>query len=294
MSIFRTLLAVIVLVGGTTRAAADTLPLWEVAGRDGRIVLMGSIHFLRPGQDMLPDAAIDAVRAADTIYMELDLDDLDPAAAQAAVQRYGVDPQGRSLETLLGPRSWASAQAKAQKLGLDLATLRSFEPWLAAVTISQLQLAALGYDSQAGVEQQILALARDGRKEIRGLETVDQQFGALDGLPTATQAAFLEQTLDEAATMGEEIGRMVEAWRSGDTQTMAREFLGPVREQPELYRRIVVERNSDWARQLVPLLRDGKRYLVVVGTLHLVGPDSVIALLQKTGYTVRQLDTEAD
>jgi uncharacterized protein YbaP (TraB family) len=294
MSTIRTLLAASLLLLGAPRARADALPLWEVAGSNGRVILMGSIHFLRPGQDALPEEAIEAVRESDAILMELDLDDLDPVAAQAAMQRYGIDPQGRTLDVLLGSRAWASAQAKAKKLGLDLAAFRAFEPWLAAITVSQLQLASLGYDASAGVEQQILALAREDRKEIRGLESVEQQFSALDSLPTATQAAFLEQTLDEAVMMREEIGRMINAWRSGDSQTMAREFLGPVQEQPELYRRIVVERNGNWVRQLTPLLRVGKDYLVVVGTLHLVGPDSVVALLQQAGYTVQQVEGEAD
>ena len=37
------------------------------------------------------------------------------------------------------------------------------------------------------------------------------------------------------------------------------------------------------------MLGDGRHYLVVVGALHLVGDDSVIALLRKRGYTVTGL-----
>ena len=290
MNPFRSLLAASLLIFGAAPVGADSLPLWEVSGSgNGRVMLLGSMHFLRPGADSLPAAAVQALDEADVVIMELDLDDIDQASAQAAMQRYGIDPGGRTLDTLIGESAWRKAQASAKGLGLDLTMLRPFEPWLAAVTVAQLQLAALGYESDAGVEQQILRLSQRDGKEIRGLETVDQQFSALDSLPNTAQAGFLQQTLDESATMKDDIGRMVDAWRSGDTATMAREFLDPVQEQPQLYRRIVVDRNRDWLRQLRPLLRDGKNYLVVVGTLHLVGPDSLVAMLDDAGFTVRQL-----
>jgi hypothetical protein len=40
--------------------------------------------------------------------------------------------------------------------------------------------------------------------------------------------------------------------------------------------------------QLADLLDDRDDYLVVVGALHLVGPDSVVELLAKRGYAVVQ------
>jgi uncharacterized protein YbaP (TraB family) len=37
------------------------------------------------------------------------------------------------------------------------------------------------------------------------------------------------------------------------------------------------------------MLDDGKRYLVVVGALHLVGNDSVIALMKARGHTPQRI-----
>jgi uncharacterized protein YbaP (TraB family) len=269
---------------------ADALPLWEVAGRDNRLFILGSIHFLQPGRDALPPAILAAYRAADVVVMELDLDDLDPAVAQAAVQRYGIDPQGRSLAELMGSSDYRAARDQAQALGIDLALLDGMEPWLAAITVTQLELAKLGYSADAGVEQQVLKLARAERKEVRGLETVDEQFAALDSLPLPAQREFLVATLAEAASMDDEVDGMIAAWQAGDVGTMEDQFLASVREQPDLYRRIVVDRNRAWARELAALLDERRDYLVVVGTLHLVGPDSLIRLLDQAGHRARQLE----
>lgn len=272
----------------TGRAGADALPLWEVGGARGTVSILGSIHFLRPGRDALPAPVLAAYEAADVVVMEIDLDDLDPVATQATVRRLAVDPRGRTLDILLGQPAYADATKRAAALGVDLSALRGFEPWMAALTITQVQLQKMGFDSESGVEQQLLRLARRDGKEVRGLETLEEQLEAMDSLPPATQRAFLLQTLDEAATMEAQVGDIVSAWKAGDTATLEREFLAGLEDQPELYRRIVVERNRNWVARVRALAADGKDYLVVVGTLHLVGPDSLIAMLGTAGLAPRQ------
>lgn len=267
--------------------------MWEIEGAHNTIRLLGSIHFLRPGRDSLPPAVVGAVEDADVVLMELDLDDLDQAEAQVSLQTLGIDPAGRTLEALLGARDYRLAVTKANVLGIDLSLLQAFEPWLAAITISQIELQKLGFDSESGVEQQVLRLAQRDRKEIRGLETLQEQLAAMDALPLVTQRAFLLQTLDDADDMKDQIDEIVEAWKTGDVSAMESEFLDDVRDQPDLYRRIVVDRNRAWARKIGPLARERTDYLVVVGTLHLVGPDSLIRMLEAAGHPARQL-TDAD
>jgi hypothetical protein len=259
-----------------------------MGGERNRIHILGSIHFLRPGRDGLPAGVIGAYEDADVLLMELDLDDLDPQLAQATLQRLGMDPKGRTLEVLLGQRDYQTAVARARPLGIELALLQAYEPWLAAITITQLQLQRLGFDASSGVEQQLLRLAQRDRKEVRGLETLDEQLAAMDALPPAAQSAFLLETLEDAATMKDRVDDIVDAWRRGDLDAMEAEFLDGLQGQPDLYRRIVVDRNRNWARQLSSLTRDQRDYLVVVGTLHLVGPDSLIGMLERAGHAPRQ------
>ena len=275
-------------------ARPDALPMWEIRGATNRIHLLGSIHFLRLGRDSLPPAILAAYDDADVVVMEIDLDDVDPVAAQATMQRLARDPQGRTLDVLIGDRDYQAAVAKARVLGFDLTMLRPFEPWMAAITITQLQLAQLGFDADSGVEQQLLTLAARDHKEVRGLESLDEQLSFMDALPPAAQRAFLMDSLDEAATMKDEIDDIVTAWKAGDAKSMEDEFLSDLQEQPDLYRRIVVDRNRNWAGKLGPMTRDRQDYLVVVGTLHLVGPDSLIRMLERAGYAPRQMSSGDD
>jgi uncharacterized protein len=273
----------------TGPAHPDALPMWQLDSATNHVRILGSIHFLRPGRDTLPPAVIAAYADAEVLLMELDLDDLDPGATQELVQRLAIDPQQRTLEVLLGARDYRLAADKARLLDIDLALYQSFEPWMVAVNISQMELLKLGFDASSGVEQQLLTMATRDRKEVRGLETIGEQLAAMDELPMTAQRTFLLETLDDGADMKDEIDSMVTAWRNGDIRAMEAEFLDSVRDQPELYRRIVIERNRNWARQIAPLMRGREDYLVVVGTLHLVGPDSLIRLLEAAGHPARQV-----
>jgi uncharacterized protein YbaP (TraB family) len=262
--------------------------MWELRGAANHVTILGSMHFLRRG-DPLPEGILAAYEEAEIVIMELDLDDLDPLATQGVVQELGMDPQMRTLEAILGGRDYRAAQNKAKALGMDLALLGGLEPWLAAITITQLRLQQLGFDPDHGVEQQIVRLARRDRKEIRGLESLEEQLAALDKLSPRAQREFLLQTLDEAARIEEQIDDVVTAWKTGATDILEREFLDELKSQPELYRSVVVQRNRNWTRAIAPLTRGTDDYLVVVGTLHLVGEDSLIRMLARDGQKPRQV-----
>ena len=79
------------------------------------------------------------------------------------------------------------------------------------------------------------------------------------------------------------------AWRHGELETLTEKLLADFEGFPGLYGSLVVDRNRRWIEPLEQYLRERRRYLVVVGALHLVGPDNVVMLLEQRGYTVTRL-----
>lgn len=268
---------------------ANALPLWELTGTRNHVMVLGSIHTLRAGDYPLNPAIMEALRSADVVVMELDMDDPAMLASAATIQTLAVDPRGRELPEVLGQALWRKSQAQARQLGLDLTPLAGFEPWYAAVIVTQERLNQLGFDPGLGVESRMTAEAVKAGKEIRGLESLESQLKALDSLSPEAQAGFFAATLDEAATIDDEVDGMIAAWKSGDVKALDQDMLGSVREQPEVYRAIIVRRNAHFSRVIGGLANDSKDYLVVVGTLHLVGPDSVLKMLADDGHPSRQV-----
>ncbi len=82
---------------------------------------------------------------------------------------------------------------------------------------------------------------------------------------------------------------LITAWRHGDIDFFEDNVLDEMLDYPELYRAIVADRNRRWVKHIDRLLEQEDDYLVVVGALHLVGPDGVPQLLEARGEQVRQL-----
>jgi len=220
--------------------------------------------------------------------MEIDMDDpamADPAAMASQMQRSALLPAGQSLRSVLGD-DYAAIAERTRREGLDLALLDPFAPWFVATMLLQLEIAQRGFDAAHGIEQQLAERAIADRKPILGLETPEQQFAVLAGLPLAEQKRFLLLALEETEEGDAELEELLAAWRTGDTAALARILSEAFAEFPELYRPLTEDRNRAWIDELESLLDDRDDYLVVVGALHLVGRNSVLDLLQRRGHTL--------
>lgn len=266
-------------------------PVWSIHGpRGGTVYLAGSVHVLDPARSQLPPAFDTAYRDAEHIVMELDMDDLDPMAAAGYLAAHAVIDGDGSLRTLLGAERFARVDSEARALGLPLDSMPQLEPWAVALALTQLQLVKLGMDPEKGVEQQLMTRARADGKPIAGLETIDEQLGILDGLSYPDQARFLELTAEEADRIPAELDEMLSAWRGADTAALERLLLAEYERLPTLYRPLVTDRNRRWLPQIEALLSRPDDTLVVVGAMHLVGPEGLLALLRARGFAPARVE----
>lgn len=285
----RVCIALLALVLPAAPAAADPAA-WRVTAADGGdVTLLGSMHVLRPSDHPLPPSVDALIERAERIVMELDLDDVDAAAQQRTILTTAMLPQGIVLADVVDADVYRLVAASAGELGVDLTLLERFEPWFLAITLLDQGMRRLGFQGERGLEQYVLGASQRAGKEIVGLETLEFQIGIFDSLPAEQQQAMLEQTLaelDEAATA---LDAMVAAWRAGELETLSAELLDDFAEFPGLYETLVTRRNDAWVPTLEEMLTDGRRHLVVVGALHLVGPGSVVELLRARGHDVERL-----
>jgi uncharacterized protein YbaP (TraB family) len=269
--------------------AAERHVLWTIDGARNTVYLLGSLHVLRPKDGPLPAVADEAYADAERLVMEIDMDDAlaDPVALAGAMQRWAMLPEGTSLREVLG-EDYARVAERTRAAGLDLTLLDRFAPWFVAVTLMQLELANRGFTPDLGVEQTLTRRAAADGKPITGLETPEEQFGAIGGLSLPQQKRMLLMTLEETAQFDTEIEALLTAWRSGDADALGKSLSAEYDDFPELYGPLTENRNRAWLPQLEALLDDDDDYLVVVGALHLVGRNSVIDLLEQRGHDVEQ------
>ena len=286
----RLLLAALVLWTCTLPSRADTPlhSLWELHGKHNTVFLLGSIHVLRPGDYPLSPAVMQAYASSKALLMEINLADTDMEQLQAEMLTSAMLPEGKSLQEVLGPKRYARAESLARDVGVELATFDGFAPWFAAEAISQLQLLKLGFEPTAGVEMYFLERARSDGKSIAGLETAHDQIALFEGLSMEMQAEYLMSSLEQARELPKEVDDMVHAWQRGDTVWFDDQLQSELGKDPVLYQSVLGARNRKWIPKIEALLNDDKNYLVIVGTGHLVGRNSVIELLKKDGVDATQ------
>jgi uncharacterized protein len=286
----RLLLAALVLWTCTLPSHADTPlhSLWELHGKHNTVFLLGSIHVLRPGDYPLSPAVMQAYTSSKSLLMEINLADMDLEQLQAEMLASAMLPEGKSLPGVLGPQRYSRAESLARDVGVELATFDQFAPWFAAEAISQLQLLQLGFQPTSGVEMYFLERARSDGKSIAGLETVHDQIALFEGLSLDAQAEYLVASLEQAHELPKQVDDMVHAWQRGDTVWFDDQLKSELGRDPVLYQSVLAARNRKWIPKIEALLNDDKNYLVIVGTGHLVGRNSVIDLLKKDGVGATQ------
>jgi len=277
-----------VALAATVRADTALHALWELHGKHNTVYILGSIHVLRPTDYPLAPAVLRAYGDAKSIFMEVNLQEIDPQRMQIELLTSARLPEGQTLPSIMGKQRYERAGVLAREVGVDISIFDAFAPWFVAEAISQLQLQQLGFQPQSGVEMFFLEHARSDSKPVAGLETIHDQIALFDAMPMDEQADYLVSSLQEAHDLPKEVDAMVHAWQRGDTVWFADQLKSEFGRDPALYQSLLVARNRKWLPKIEALLNDDKNYLVIVGTGHLVGQGSVIELLGKDGIVATQ------
>jgi uncharacterized protein len=258
--------------------------VWSIQGSKNTVYLAGSVHALPKEYADFPAQLEHAYAEAEAIVMEVDLDDLNPLEAVQFITSRGTLPADQSLEDVIGAEGYVTVSKLADSLGLPAIAIQRLEPWAAAMVLTQMALMKSGFDPELGIDMQIVERAKRDRKPVDGLETVVEQLGIFDDRDLQEQAKFLIDSANDVATLPEDLERLVTAWREGDMQSLEKEFQKERAQAPQLYDRLLGDRNRAWLPKIEALLDGDQDYLVVVGTLHFVGRDGLLDLLKRAGH----------
>ena len=263
--------------------------LWKATGRQGTVYLVGSVHLLTKDAYPLSPALETAYKDSDVLVEEVDpAEMLDPNAQMSFLTR-GMLPSTSSLDKVVSAATYALLSKRATAAGIPIEPLRLMKPWMVALMIEQFEYQKAGFDAELGLDKHFSdQAARDG-KTVQGLETVAYQISRFDDMPMDQQDHLLAETLKDIDTEQANLTKLIDAWKAGDVTTVERLVLSDLKQEPQLYRRLLVERNQNWMPKLEALFARRGHAFVVVGAAHLVGPDGLIAMLKAKGYTVTQL-----
>lgn len=282
------------LAGAGADAAAATAPapaLWRLADDDSEIFLFGTFHILPPDVDWRTPAFEAAMKATVTTVTEADVSSAEAQMAIAGlVGRLGLNPEGTTLSSTLGKARARRLAKTAAQFGLSMQALEPYRPWLALITLSTVAMQRLGYDASSGVETVVLAQAAAERDKVDHLETATFQIEALASLDETEMLANFDASMDQFDEIAVVTQRMLDAWRTGDVDTLETEFLGELSaDAPGAYATLIVARNANWTDAIDTMMKGEGSIFIAVGAGHLVGDDSVVSMLSARGYAVERV-----
>jgi uncharacterized protein len=262
--------------------------LWKVESETNTVYLLGSIHVMQEHHYPLPPLIYNLFNQSRTIMFEVDLDELSSPMSELRLLTKGFYVSEETLKTVLSPERYRTAKRLLAEQGYDIETFHRMKPWMVATAVTGLQLQKLGFDSQYGVDRHIFDKAREADVEVVGLESVEFQLGLFENLPLSVQEMFLLQSLEELKDIETRITDIIRAWEEGDVRVLETHLEG-MRDYPELYHALVVSRNTNWLPKIEQRLQQKGPAFIVVGTLHLLGEEGILAGLRKKGYRVEQM-----
>ena len=262
--------------------------LWSIQNQSNKFYLLGSLHVLK--QDAYPLAIAIGSAYADCrkIVFETDIAALQEPAMQSIMLQLGLYPEGQNLLQDLDGHTRQLLERKMSVLGLPLEQFARFKPWLISLTLATLELQRLGFNPHYGLDVHFFNKASTDAKEIGFLESADFQLNLLGNMVKKDQIAFLNQTLKDLEVVNELAADLVKFWKTGNANGLHGLLYRSFKDYPDIHDRLLIQRNKKWVEEIEVLMQENKNVLFVVGVGHLVGPESVVDLLRKKGYRVKQ------
>lgn len=246
-------------------------------------LLLGTLHFGSPQElDLVPKRLQQKVRQMHTFVAEVD----SAEPWQQDLQRYRLLDGDSALSDLIGPQRFTLLCKLLPRVPSE--QLQHLRPWVVLALLE----ARGEHSGKTSLDDQLQHWARQARLQVRALETLEQQFAALDCVPPSEQALVLRQRLDQADDFHAQANRVLGYYRARNLPAWLDEVNSPtgldsqgVALEQRARQCLLDSRNARWLQQLTVQLRSGGVF-VAVGALHLTGPQGLLEGLRRQGYSV--------
>ena len=282
-------IALIVLVScSTSKKTAgkkDVIPaenalLWSVTGKglSTPSYVYGTIHMICKEDFLFSSTLKQKLNDSKSIYLELDMDDPSMMIKMATM----AIMKDHTLQDLMSEADYKTlSQFVKDTLGMPMMLFNKMKP---ITLMSLIYTKVLPCSSTESYEMKMVEIAKASKKEIRGLETIEEQMGVFDKIPDSVEAQMIMEMIRTMPAQRKQMTEMVEAYKKEDIQTLAAQLS----ESPEwkgFEDILLANRNRNWIPIMETAMKLGTQ-VFAVGAGHLPGKDGVINLLRAAGYTV--------
>ncbi|HJY23300.1 MAG TPA: TraB/GumN family protein, partial [Hanamia sp.] len=195
----------------------DNTLLWRVSGNGIKdpSYLFGTFHLLCKEDIHFSEQLKKAIKRSNTIYMEMDMDD---PATMLSGMLYMNMKDGKKLEDLYSPEEYERLENYfSDTLNMPLMLLQKAKPYF---LVALLYPRMMNCETPAGVEEELMKIAKESKKEIKGLETMQFQASVFDSIPYEWQAKELLKSIDSFSVYKDEFDKMLALYKNQQLDSM--------------------------------------------------------------------------
>jgi uncharacterized protein YbaP (TraB family) len=289
---FILVLLILVPAGVVAQQAPPTPALWKIEEGPSTVYIFGSLHILPQSFPWRSAAVETAMRTSDIFVFEVPVDDEAVRRQKAFIVKNGLLPANASLRKVLNRIEFQTYSRILLGAGLNPEHFTRYRPWLAAVVVGLAYVHRRDLAMIRGVDDDIIEYAQAQEKELRYLETIEDQMSLLIFGDDQSQVRALKQQLVALPRSISHTEDLLNTWARGDARGFAAMIEGDFVGHVEAQDRLISNRNQAWLPSIRELLNTGRTALVTVGAAHIGGPKGIIALLCAAGHQVERVVDE--
>jgi uncharacterized protein YbaP (TraB family) len=243
--------------------------------------LFGTVHLEDERVLKLPQPVRSAFDESRTVVLEITLDETSILAA--AMGMFITD--GRELRDLVGEDLYLRTVTVMESRGIPEVALRHYKPWSVMILL-------LVPPPETGefLDLVLYRTAQAEGKQLRALESVEEQLAVFDDISEDQQVKMLEETLNNLDELPTMFTKMLDVYLARDLAGLvelneAYQKLGDQKLNRMFQERLIDSRNKRMVERLHPMLEEGGLF-IGVGALHLPGEVGILNLLDSAGYRI--------
>ena len=270
---------------GSTAAGSS---VWEISKNGNTLFLGGSVHILRDEDFPLPEEYDWAFMQSSILILEADIDKMaEPEIVQYLMARM-ILPNDKPLQTILNSETYSLLKTKCEEFNFPIESVSMLKPSMITILLTIMEIQKQGFVQQ-GVDIYYLEKAKETKKTLDFLETVETQIDIITTIGEGYENDYVKYSLQELENSTEEIISIVSDWRNGNAAYTEASIAELKKSWSALYKTLLVDRNNAWMQRFDEFLTDEPVEFVIVGLAHLYGDDGLLRQLEQSGCTVKQL-----
>ncbi len=267
--------------------------IWKIEKNNQEAYIGGTIHILRQSDlPRLPSAYDRMYNKAEVMAFEVDMQEVNNPAYAQKMMSDALYKDGSSLKTRLSEENYQKLGDYLKKWSINIEQIKGFKPPMIGLMFYGMFQMDKTYIP--GIDNIFSKKAIKDKKSSLALESIEEQLSILLHSEDGKENEEIEYLLRTMQGMGPVefkayISELINDIFQGDTDDILKE-LNKIKEYPQAYEALLVQRNKNWIPKIEKMMQTKEKEFILVGAMHLIGEDSVLALLKKKGYKITRLN----